>query len=422
MRKLFLIALLLPLLSLAQSETHDFKMDTVIFKDSYNGTWGILCWHPKDTIARPAIAAFPGAGEMGVSSISNAAKFGPMYWLQNGWDGSVVLGNGTHYPIILGLNYYTNPAPNPNAVYQVLAYVAKTFHVKPGSFHIAGLSNGAGAVTSIIPYELTPGGEDGMKLVRSVFALSGSVDIFKDSVKWKTFATKYDGRYSGTEGYGDVMRATWRAAKVINSVKPNTAYFSYNTVAGGGHGGWNTLYDPKMTDWRTDPVGKGTYYSPSQGGQFGAGGIDNMGNHKYPESMVQWMLRQGDTTFVAAVIPNKPPVASAGSPQTITLPTNQVTLDCSGSYDPDGKISGCVWSVTSAPSGATVTIANGIASGLTAADTYVFTLQVTDDKGATSTAKTTITVNPAPKVVLFSIKLIDGKTFTLYADGSYTLV
>jgi VCBS repeat-containing protein len=94
---------------------------------------------------------------------------------------------------------------------------------------------------------------------------------------------------------------------------------------------------------------------------------------------------------------NQAPVANAGSNINITLPANNTTLDGTGSSDPDGSIATYAWSKSSGP--ATYTIAN--ASGATTALTnlvqgvYVFTLQVTDNGGATASANLTVTVNAA---------------------------
>jgi Secretion system C-terminal sorting domain/PKD domain len=101
-----------------------------------------------------------------------------------------------------------------------------------------------------------------------------------------------------------------------------------------------------------------------------------------------------DTVIVNAAV-NQPPVAVAGSNQTITLPTNSVTLDGSKSYDPDGSISAYAWSVISGP-GATLTNASAastVATGLSQG-TYIFKLQVTDNSNATASVLDTVIVNP----------------------------
>ncbi len=96
--------------------------------------------------------------------------------------------------------------------------------------------------------------------------------------------------------------------------------------------------------------------------------------------------------------PNQPPVANAGTSITITLPTNSTTLNGSQSYDPDGTIAGYSWTQSSGPSTATITgskTATAAVSSLVAG-TYIFTLTVTDNLGATGTAQVKVIVNPAP--------------------------
>lgn len=94
---------------------------------------------------------------------------------------------------------------------------------------------------------------------------------------------------------------------------------------------------------------------------------------------------------------NIPPVANAGSDQTITLPTSTGNLVGTASSDADGSIATYLWSKISGP--ATYSIANTAASSTTATGlvegTYVFRLTVTDDDGATHTDDVTITVNAA---------------------------
>jgi hypothetical protein len=78
-----------------------------------------------------------------------------------------------------------------------------------------------------------------------------------------------------------------------------------------------------------------------------------------------------------------------------------VTLNGSASNDPDGTIASYAWSQTA---GTTVTLSSGTAAqptftapGVAAATTLTFSLTVTDNRGATSSAATvSITVNPLP--------------------------
>lgn len=93
-----------------------------------------------------------------------------------------------------------------------------------------------------------------------------------------------------------------------------------------------------------------------------------------------------------------PPVANAGSPQTITLPTNSVTLNGTASTAPSGSITGYQWSKLSGPASGTIASAGSAITAVTGLvqGTYVFQLKVTDSNGATSIASVSVTVNAAP--------------------------
>ena len=132
------------------------------------------------------------------------------------------------------------------------------------------------------------------------------------------------------------------------------------------------------------------------------------------------------TVNAAAV--NQSPVANAGSNTTITLPVSTVNLNGSGT-DPDGSISSYAWTKTSGPSsgsisnaGAAATTATGLVQG-----SYVFTLKVTDNAGATASSSVTVTVNAAavvanqyPSANAGANKTITlPSTLTLDASASY---
>lgn len=95
--------------------------------------------------------------------------------------------------------------------------------------------------------------------------------------------------------------------------------------------------------------------------------------------------------------PNQPPVANAGSNQTITLPTNSVQLNGSASSDPEGAIRGYRWEQVSGPSTATLSAAASVitTAGNLQQGSYVFRLTVTDAGGLTASATVTVTVNAA---------------------------
>jgi hypothetical protein len=94
--------------------------------------------------------------------------------------------------------------------------------------------------------------------------------------------------------------------------------------------------------------------------------------------------------------------ANAGANQTITLPTNSVSLSASGSSVVNSTISSYAWSEVSGPNAATLSAATSVntsASGLVAG-VYVFSVKVKDANNDSSTATVTITVNASvPPIV-----------------------
>ena len=91
---------------------------------------------------------------------------------------------------------------------------------------------------------------------------------------------------------------------------------------------------------------------------------------------------------------NQVPVADAGPNKSITLPTNSVSITGTGS-DSDGSIAAYAWTKKSGP---TANLSNTGTPTLTVTNmlegTYVFTLKVTDDDGASHSDDVIVTVNP----------------------------
>ncbi len=100
-------------------------------------------------------------------------------------------------------------------------------------------------------------------------------------------------------------------------------------------------------------------------------------------------------TVEAAPGANQPPTADAGGDQTVTDTDDggdeDVTLDGSGSTDPEGPIASWVWSENGGQ------IATGETPTVTfAVGTHTVTLTVADGDGATDTDQVVITVEAAP--------------------------
>jgi hypothetical protein len=404
----------LPLLSLAalfflfsssvfsQAETHNFITYDTIYNGNYGTKWGIRISRPAnmftpgnaDTASRPAIITMPGIGQMGSVNPSFLTVWGPHYWLLNGWDGSVVLGNGKHYPILITVTDYTSPWPVPEGAADVLSFLLNTYHIKRNSVHLGGLSEGSFTWTGMIAFEQTPLAETGMKMVTSLTALEGFSFMedppystwSRDSVAYKVWAAKYHGKFFGLEGNGsDNFRNVWQGSNPMNDSVPGSAYFSFEDLGGGSHCCWNSMYDPSATNWTSVGV-LGPNNTPSQV-YPGNPGYNAMGTYIAPENIFQWMLRQGDTTMIGNFTP---PVANAGSNITLIYPVNSTTLNGSGSTDPNGgTIVSYTWSMVSGPSQYTLandSSATPLVSNL-AIGTYVFQLAVTDDLGLSDTTQ-----------------------------------
>jgi beta-glucanase (GH16 family) len=108
---------------------------------------------------------------------------------------------------------------------------------------------------------------------------------------------------------------------------------------------------------------------------------------------------EGATGFdmVSVVVTaNTPPTADAGADQSITLPTNSITL--TGSGNDTGIIEAYSWVTISGPD--TPTLTGNNTATVTASNliegTYVFELTVTDNGGLTGTDQVSVTVHPAP--------------------------
>ncbi|MFC2089703.1 glycosyl hydrolase [Bacteroidota bacterium] len=90
---------------------------------------------------------------------------------------------------------------------------------------------------------------------------------------------------------------------------------------------------------------------------------------------------------------NTAPIANAGQNITLTLPANNITLDGSGSRDPDSDPLTYLWEKKSGPD-VTLSSTNVPILELTNLEVgiYLFSLTVTDDKGLSDTDEVTVTV------------------------------
>lgn len=356
-------------------------------------TWQVrVTRQQNDNSLRPVLLSMPGSGETGAST-DNLVKYGPHFWLLNGWDGGVKLGNGTHYPIIITVE---QPAQNmrPWHLKAVVETLLKTFPIKPGSVHVAGLSQGSYEWGELIGFSAYSGDQTAMSEIKSWVDLEGvgpgdnflGYDAAYPGV-YGTWASKYGGRFFGLEGTQD-SRNIWQISQAMNKSVPSSAYFSYENIGGGGHCCWNSMYDPSVTNWINN-----SNLVPS------ASPANTPGNYSVDPTtgtnIFQWMLRQGDTSMSAAVLP---PVLTIIGLQVLMPPLSSATLSGSASARQGApSIHSVTWSQVSGPTLATLatptswsTTATGLIGG-----TYVFKMTVTDNGGGVYSMQTSVSLNYA---------------------------
>ena len=100
-------------------------------------------------------------------------------------------------------------------------------------------------------------------------------------------------------------------------------------------------------------------------------------------------------TVVSIAPANRPPIANAGADQTITLPTNTITLNGNSSTDPDNNISSYLWTNIAGPTSFNIVNANSVQTQVSslAQGVYQFELKVIDAGGLTAKDTIQVTVN-----------------------------
>ena len=149
----------------------------------------------------------------------------------------------------------------------------------------------------------------------------------------------------------------------------------------------------------------------------------NMKGISYPGSIT--LQPYTSAVLIKSGAGNASPTASAGSDQTITLPTITSSLAGSGT-DPDGTIASYLWTKVSGPTSGTITSTTSANTTVTAltAGVYKFELKVTDNGGAVARDTMQITenatTNQAPTANAGSDQTIVLPTSTVSFTGSGT--
>lgn len=289
-------------------------------------------------------------------------------WIKAGgpWNGRVLLNNGdTARVIILSIPDYTNqPTKYGHAIktaiqsFTRLATDAGGNTSIPGHFSMAGLSGGPGRAHAWQVSDTT--------VVRTLFKRG----VFMSPVF-------HSGNMTWSSGGNWFIH--WNRLDPNGGTPPSAAIQWYNDILGtkdtlsvavpGCH--CNTIWDSCMT-------------------------VVGLDSHTGGTAATNRIRRLIDPTDGLGG-PNLDPVADAGPDQSITLPVNGVTVNGSGSSDPDGTITTYLWTKISGPSNFTITNPNSVSTTITGLvqGVYVFRLTVTDNNGAQDSDDMQVTVNAA---------------------------
>lgn len=381
---LFGLGLLMPFLLSAQQVARSVTAS--------NGTFiGFYEYKPptySSGAKSPLIIFLHGIGERGdgSSTLSSVLNVGIPRNIHYGLTNMVFNYNGSQQGFLVlspQLSYnYGNW--QPFYIQEMIKYAKANLNVDTNRIYLTGLSLGGGGVWNYA--SSSAAAAKGLAAIAPICATcdwSGLNNIAQQSLPVWAFHAMDD----GVVGVG----CTQAALAGINSYGPAVAPIAtyYPT---GNHWIWDQVYDPanpQLYLWFLSKSRSGSSTPPPSGGA------------------------------------NVAPVASAGNAQTITLPTNSVSLSGSGSYDQDGTITNYTWSQVSGPGTASFVnpnVSNASVGGLLQGS-YVFKLTVADNGGLTNSSNVTITVNaqaaPANQPPVASVSA--NQTMTLPTNSAFLL-
>ena len=230
-----------------------------------------------------------------------------------------------------------------------------------------------------------------------------------------------------TSGAWVVWQAQDKGVAASRIVAKNIDTSEERIIADGGVWNYRPSMDADLIAWESMLNGNLDIFvyriSTRETIQVTNDGLDHYLNDVFGQSVAYADRRNGtEDIFVTSFIWNRPPVANAGLPQTVH-PGTAVTLDASGSSDPEGDPITYAWNLTApAGSGATIVGATTVNPSFVVdlPGTYTATLVVTDSYDQTS-AVSTVTIstsNTPPLAAAGPDQAIIAVGSTVALDGS----
>jgi subtilisin-like proprotein convertase family protein len=231
--------------------------------------------------------------------------------------------------------------------------------------------------------------------------LDGSGNFATDTGSTPTFSTSYPTQRTVpvsvkvTDDVGATATATYNVT--VRNAPPNAAFTGPASILLGRAATFDatgsTDIDGTIINYSWDFDGSGSYATdtgttPGASHTFTSPGVVNVG--------LRVRDNDGATTQIThAIQVTRPPVAALKATPASPTGGQVVTLDASGSTDPDGAITAYAWDLDGSGRYATSTGPTPFLQHAFAAGTYNLSVRVTDNFGATATAPLTFVVAPA---------------------------
>jgi hypothetical protein len=299
-----------------------------------------------------------GSGHSPLSNLYNSPDGGiPTQLEHSGWDGTAVnpaTGIRDSF-IVVSPQDNTGWSSSAQQILYIKAYIISHYRVDVNRIYFTGISAGGEGLVNYVTGFGMSSGPNGFPA--ATVPMSYAEDYFPTSTDGHTFVNDSVPVW----GFGDSVNDIHGLATAVLTYRVNAAKSGYArfTNYSGGHCCWGNFYVATYTEhftWNGTTATMNIY---------------------------QWMLLNSRSS-------GSPPVANAGSDQTITLPTNSVVLDGSGST---GTITSYTWTQLSGPNTGTIVTPNNVTttvSGLIAG-TYKFQLSL---NAGVSLDTVQVTVNP----------------------------
>lgn len=372
--------------------------DTLIHGMCLRISWDTLAVGPQEVVWY-----MPGAGQLGNGNLGDTTfvvQYGPEFWLRNGWDGTVVLGNGTHRPVFCTLIQSrvinSSAFTRPSDIKQVLdGFIASRFRTlgKDSAWSCMGFSAGAWVWSIFNSYLPATGNYTYYNYFKTEVDIEGVVpsDQYDASLAYpQKFGNRVNLRKFALLGFDQTgsgaIGTSWQIQQnMVDSNASASAFNIFSFFGSGGHSNFNDFLNPATTNWTSTNTNLRTTNGGEPSVFIGPG-----------QNVWQWDLRQSDTTLISN---NQPPSCFAGNPQTITQAQSTTTLTGRAFGTNGATLTTTHWTVVVDPANGTVvqspnTLTTGI-TGMNIWGNYVFKLVVTDNHGLQDSSYIRITMLPS---------------------------